>query len=68
MKFKDDGCGWRDLVIGDINCNHLQVSIDTSDEKTAFIVVKQGGTYASHDLSRKQLLRLAFNILKELSK
>jgi hypothetical protein len=66
VKFKSDGCGWRDLVIGDTSGDHLQVSVDVGDN--AFIAVTSGRTYAAHDLTRKQLLRLAFNILKELSK
>lgn len=70
MKFKDDGCGWRDLRLVN-GSEELQASIPTKKAGRGaqpFISCGEFYQYASVSMSRAQMRAFATKILKELSK
>ena len=73
MRFKNDGCGWRDLRIERTEREYIQISLDKSvKSRTAkndhFICIGDGVSFADFHLSKTQLRRFAKAILKETEK
>jgi hypothetical protein len=70
VKFKSDGGGWRDLIAGNEDEDHLQVSIDTTPTRDSshFISIREGKTYAAFHMTRGELRKIARKILKETAK
>jgi len=72
VKFKKDGCGWRDLQFGRAGLSEkITVSIDSDDtvrakDRSNFIAVSEGGSYAAFHMTTKELRKFAKAIIKEL--
>lgn len=72
MKFKND-CGWRDLVVGLSYGDHINISLDTETkrkraDKSHFISINDGSSYAIFHMSITELRHMAEAILKETAK
>jgi hypothetical protein len=73
VKFKNDGCGWRDLRFERGDKESIQVSIDKSTrddlhDNSPFVSISEGGAYAAFHMSITELRKFAKAILKETDK